>query len=77
MPGLSDDQCRLVLAQLEEVPAQRLGPGASPALRSGTVRIGLHGRNAVSFDELDFQLIREARIETLKMMSRDRESMPG
>ena len=34
-----------------------------------TVRIGLHGRNDVAFHELDYQLIREAKIETLKMMS--------
>ncbi|MEM7344053.1 MAG: hypothetical protein AAF485_07410 [Chloroflexota bacterium] len=34
-----------------------------------TVRIGLHGRNDLYFDELDYQLIREAKIETMKMMS--------
>jgi len=33
------------------------------------VRIGLHGRNDVQFEEADYQLIREANIETLKMMS--------
>jgi hypothetical protein len=36
---------------------------------SRTVRIGLHGRNDAQFEEADYQLIREANIETLKMMS--------
>jgi hypothetical protein len=40
-----------------------------PAATTRTVRIGLHGRNDRFFEELDFQLIREAKIETLKMMS--------
>lgn len=31
--------------------------------------MGLHGRNDVFFDELDYQLLQEANIETLKMMS--------
>ncbi len=34
-----------------------------------TVRIGLNGRNDIGLHELDYQLIREAKIETLKMMS--------
>ena len=34
-----------------------------------TCRVGLHGRNYESFDEVDYQIVREARIETLKMMS--------
>jgi hypothetical protein len=34
-----------------------------------TVRIGLNGRNEADFTELDYQLIRTARIETLKMIS--------
>jgi hypothetical protein len=32
-------------------------------------RVGLHGRNDQFFEEGDYQVIREARIETLKMMS--------
>lgn len=36
---------------------------------SRTVRIGLHGRNDLFFEEADYQLIREAKIETMKMMS--------
>jgi len=40
---------------------------APPASR--TARIGLHGRNDAQFQEADYQLIREANIETLKMMS--------
>ncbi|MFQ5613743.1 MAG: N-acetylmuramoyl-L-alanine amidase [Anaerolineae bacterium] len=31
-------------------------------------RVGLHGRNNVDFEELDYQAIRDAKIETLKMM---------
>jgi N-acetyl-anhydromuramyl-L-alanine amidase AmpD len=34
-----------------------------------TCRVGLHGRNQEKFEEVDFQIVREARIETLKMMS--------
>ncbi len=34
-----------------------------------TCRVGLHGRNYESFDEVDYQIVREAHIETLKMMS--------
>ncbi len=33
-----------------------------------TCRIGLHGRNNARFDELDYQVIRSAKIETLKML---------
>ena len=48
-------------------------------------RIGLHGRNDYQFPEPDYELIRRARIETLKMMSltqpgvfeRIRREMPG
>jgi len=36
---------------------------------SRTVRVGLHGRNDADFTELDYQVIREAKIETMKMMS--------
>jgi hypothetical protein len=32
-------------------------------------RVGLHARNAVHFTEHDYQLMRRAKIETLKMMS--------
>jgi hypothetical protein len=42
---------------------------AEPTPSSRTVRVGLHGRNDFSFEEADYQLIREANIETLKMMS--------
>jgi N-acetyl-anhydromuramyl-L-alanine amidase AmpD len=34
-----------------------------------TCRVGLHGRNHEFYEEVDYQLIREAHIETLKMMS--------
>jgi hypothetical protein len=34
-----------------------------------TCRVGLHGRNYESFDDVDYRIVREARIETLKMMS--------
>ncbi len=34
-----------------------------------TCRVSLHGRNYESFEEVDYQIVREARIETLKMMS--------
>ena len=36
---------------------------------SRTVRIGLHGRNDSQFGEIDYQIIQDAKIETLKMMS--------
>jgi len=32
-------------------------------------RVGVHGRNAVRFTEADYELVRRAHIETLKMMS--------
>ena len=32
-------------------------------------RVGLHGRNSIRFTELDYELVRRARIETLKMLS--------
>lgn len=34
-----------------------------------TCRVGLHGRNQEFFEEVDYRIIREAHIETLKMMS--------
>ncbi|GAB4533229.1 MAG: hypothetical protein Kow0063_14930 [Anaerolineae bacterium] len=34
-----------------------------------TCRVGLHGRNHEFYEEVDYQIIREARIETMKMMS--------
>lgn len=37
-----------------------------------TCRVGLHGRNHELFEEVDYQVVREARIETLKMMSQTR-----
>jgi N-acetyl-anhydromuramyl-L-alanine amidase AmpD len=37
-----------------------------------TCRVGLHGRNHEFYEEVDYQIIREARIETLKMMSQTR-----
>ncbi len=36
---------------------------------SNRVRIGLHGRNDTDYQELDYRIIREAKIETLKTMS--------
>jgi hypothetical protein len=33
------------------------------------VRIGLHGRNDIDFADLDYRLVRDAKIETVKMMS--------
>jgi N-acetyl-anhydromuramyl-L-alanine amidase AmpD len=34
-----------------------------------TCRVGLHGRNHPAYEEVDYQVIREAHIETMKMMS--------
>ena len=34
-----------------------------------SVRVGLHGRNSIEFHERDFELIRAAKIKTMKMMS--------
>jgi hypothetical protein len=42
---------------------------ATPAPAGRTMRVGLDGRNDAAFKEGDYQLIREAKIETLKMMS--------
>ncbi|MGC9335428.1 MAG: hypothetical protein ACP5JJ_14850, partial [Anaerolineae bacterium] len=39
-------------------------------------RVGLHGRNEVYFPEQDYELIRRARIETLKMLSFVDPSVP-
>ncbi len=36
---------------------------------SRTCRVGIHGRNDVNFYEPDFQVIRDAKIEVVKMMS--------
>jgi len=33
-----------------------------------TCHVGLHGRNNVSFDEIDYQVINTAKIEAVKMM---------
>lgn len=49
----------------EPAPVEEVAP--PPASR--TVRVGLHGRNAETFEELDYQVIQQANIETLKMMS--------
>ncbi len=50
-------------------PTPQQATPTQPVATTRTVRIGLHGRNDLFFDELDYQLIREANIETLKMMS--------
>jgi hypothetical protein len=42
---------------------------SQPAPAGRTVRVGLDGRNDTVFQEADYQLVREAKIETLKMMS--------
>lgn len=34
-----------------------------------TCKVGVHGRNAEHFEEADYQIIREAKIETIKMMT--------
>lgn len=44
-------------------------PATEPPPQTRTVRIGLNGRNDAGFHDLDYQLIREANIETMKMMS--------
>lgn len=52
---------------LNPIATDRTVPTNTPAGR--TVRIGLHGRNDFHFHELDYLIIRRARIETLKMIS--------
>ena len=52
-----------------ELPTATQTEGTQPLPASRTVRIGVHGRNDVYFQEQDYQLIRDAKIETLKMMS--------
>ncbi len=37
-----------------------------------TCRVGIHGRNNESWGDLDFQILREARVETVKAMSQTR-----
>ncbi len=37
-----------------------------------TCRVGLHGRNNVDFDEIDYQAISAAKIEAVKMMSQSK-----
>jgi len=37
-----------------------------------TCRVGVHGRNNENFEEKDYQVIRESRIEAVKMMSQTR-----
>jgi hypothetical protein len=41
-----------------------------------TCRIGIHGRNRPTFEERDFQLIREMRAEVVKMMARPDQVRP-
>jgi hypothetical protein len=50
-------------------PSATATPQPTPAPAGRTVRIGLDGRNDAAFQETDYQLIRAAKIETLKMMS--------
>ena len=71
---LADDQRRDEVVNPPETPTTE--PQApSPAdedlnpPETRTVRIGLNGRNDLGFHQLDYQLIKEAGIETLKMMS--------
>jgi N-acetyl-anhydromuramyl-L-alanine amidase AmpD len=40
-----------------------------------TCRVGLHGRNQEFYAEVDYGIIRDARIETLKMMSQTRSEV--
>lgn len=49
-------------------PVPQITP-TQPGQTTRTVRVGVHGRNDRFFHELDYQLIREANIETIKMMS--------
>lgn len=46
-----------------------LGPAPAPTFAKNRALIGLHGRNAQRFTNTDWQIIRQARIESLKMMS--------
>jgi len=52
-------------------------PGPAPALSFAKNRalIGLHGRNAQTFTNADWKIIRQARIESLKMMSFTRDEV--
>ncbi len=38
-------------------------------------RVGLHGRNNVNFDEIDYQVIHTANIETIKMMGQTKTTV--
>jgi hypothetical protein len=55
--------------QATEATATPRPARSQPAPAGRTVRVGLDGRNDATFQEGDYQLIREAKIETLKMMS--------
>jgi hypothetical protein len=50
-------------------PTRQAAATQTPATSGRTVRVGLDGRNDTVFQEADYQLVREAKIETLKMMS--------
>ncbi len=52
-------------------------PGGAPALSFANNRalIGLHARNDQTFTNVDWQIIRQARIESLKMMSFTRDEV--
>jgi hypothetical protein len=51
------------------LPTRQATATPQPAPAGRTVRVGLDGRNDAAFQEADYQLIRGAKIETLKMMS--------
>lgn len=42
---------------------------------SRTCRVGVHGRNHPDFHDLDFQVLREAKVEAVKMMSQTKPAM--
>lgn len=56
----------LIFVRADTLPTPSVGPAQ---VVTRTVRVGIHGRNATEFDEPDYQLIQEAKIEALKMLS--------
>ncbi|MGB0387204.1 MAG: N-acetylmuramoyl-L-alanine amidase, partial [Ardenticatenaceae bacterium] len=85
-PNLGGHRGGLELSSSQSVDNQSLvrlssGPvvvsGAAPALTFAKNRplIGLHGRNDYVFTNTDWQIIRQARVESLKMMSYIRDEV--
>jgi hypothetical protein len=69
LPNLTDEQKKLIKSELVlEATAQAVGTQLAQ-VTVNRARVGIVGRNAERFGEIDFQVIREAKIEAIVMMS--------